>query len=471
MASSPQGFSSRRSKPRSLLKTLVLSALGLVLVGGIGGVFFVRSWIESYLRSSAFRSRVESALGGVFHAQATLAPLQRTGSSLYSQALEARGLEQAKFRAIEAQGVEAQLDLRGLWQRTWQIQSLQAQRLDVDLRPQSAPKQDTPAEAVSASASSGIPEWLRKLLPNRAEFGPVRIQEVNVITPGLEARHLRVNATHTAPNWDVLAESGEVQIPSLPALDVATAKLSLAPDRCFIRSARLLLRTGGELTLSGDHSPAQTRIHTQFQNVPIESFLTGWWQSRLRGQLEGVLDFVRESGASPSRQISATLRLKGGRLEALPVLAQLDTFLGNPRFRQVPLKNASASIRSTPERTEVRNLDLDGDGLIRITGSLDITGRKLEGQLQLGISPSLIQWLPGGGAPIFSETRDGYAWTPLKLSGTLDAPSEDLSTRLAGALTKPVTDVLNKVLPNVPPAVPEAAKGLLDTLKSVIPGK
>ena len=95
---------------------------------------------------------------------------------------------------------------------------------------------------------------------------------------------------------------------------------------------------------------------------------------------------------------------------------------------------------------------------------------KLDGTLRLGISPSLVQWLPSARSKIFEETRGGYLWTPVHISGTTDLPQEDLSKRLLQTAAGAVMDSLQNIQKN-PQKAPEALKGVLDAVKSILPGR
>jgi hypothetical protein len=120
--------------------------------------------------------------------------------------------------------------------------------------------------------------------------------------------------------------------------------------------------------------------------------------------------------------------------------------------------------------TELKDIQLDADGMLRIEGSITVREGKLDGELRVGISPSLIQWLPSGRGKVFEENRDGYIWTPVRVSGTTDLPQEDLSKRLVQAAAGAVIDSLQNIQKN-PQNVPNAIKGALDALKSILPGR
>ena len=231
------------------------------------------------------------------------------------------------------------------------------------------------------------------------------------------------------------------------------------------------------MNLTGDWSAASgTKLHAQMENTSVTPFLPQWWHAKLHGSLQGTVHLTQPGSSSAgSPELSGDLRLTGGKLEGLPVLGQLDGFLGSPRFRQVALKTASARLRKTSDKTELQDIDLDAEGILRIRGGVSVEKDRLSGSLRLGISPSFIQWLPAGRNALFGEPSEGYVWVPFELTGTLENPQEDLSARLAAgavdALTEAAKGLPNELPKALPKALPEAARGLLDAVKSILPGR
>lgn len=465
--SQPVRRKSRGHKTSPLLKASLWGG-GTLVVAGIVAVFAGQAWLESYLKSDPFRKRVESGISRYLHAQVQLAPFKREGTSVFSDSLDSEGNSGAPFGQLQLRSLRADLDLNALWRRAWRLDHLSVQRLDLNLE---NPASTHPASPSEVPAPAGPQSWLARFLPNHTEFGTLKAERANVRKGTIEAQQVRLTATQANSDWEILAEGGDLHLPSLPLLDLANAKLVLRQKACILRNSRLLFRTGGEIAATGEWSETTgTDLHARLTNVTIDPFLSTWWQPHFRGNLEGDLRFQQPSANPASSELTGTLHLKNGRLEALPILSQLDTFLGNPRFRSVPLKTASAKIRITPGRTEFQELDLDGDGLIRVQGNLVVEGSQLRGQLQLGLSPSLTQWLPGVRSHIFTEQRDGYVWAPIQLSGSINNPAEDLTAKLLGATGGAVLDTIKSIVPN--PAstpLPGAVKGVLDTLKSALP--
>lgn len=460
---------SRRKRAHPLLKSAAWAG-GLLAVAGFGGFLGAQAWLESYLKSESFRARVESSLGHHLRSQVTLAPLKRDGTTVFTEALDALGEAGAPFAQCQVRSARAELDLNALWRRAWRIEDLQIQQLDLEF-PATLHPSSEPAAPPSALPSAAT--WLSKYLPNHSEFGSVRVARASLHKGTLELRQARLTAKPVGSDWEILAETGEIRLPALPPLELSSARVTLRPKAVVIRNSRALFRSGGEVSSTGEWSQSGgTSLDAKFENVGLEPFLNPQWQTRLKGTLQGEVHFQQgpQSGAEP--ELSGHIRLKGGRLESLPILSQIDSFLGTPRFRQVPLKTASARIRITPQRFEFHEIHLDGDGLMRVEGILFVEKGQLQGQLHLGLSPALTQWLPGARSKVFTEQRDGYVWTPVRISGTTDKPEEDLSARLIAGAKDAVVDTLkNAIPPSLTAPLPGAAKSLLDSVQSVLPNR
>jgi hypothetical protein len=489
----------KRKRTSHKASRLLIWSSALSVIGAVIALFAGQAWLEAYLKSESFRFKTESAIGRALHAKAELAPLKRQGTIVSSDSLAMDGLEGGFFRKAKIQSGRAEVDLNGLWSRKWLLTSLTFARLDLDLNISHTEIASAPTASPPSTTTPTARPWLSNLLPSRTEISAIQTDRATVTLQDAELRQTRLEAKPVEGGWAIDLDGGGLHWPGTPAMELSQARLiyksgfnSGDSAESILRSARLLLKTGGQTTLSGQWSRNNTgEFHAQLENVTIHPFLPEWWQARLQGSLQGTLHYAKTSQNLPG-EISGEIRLTGGKLEALPLLSQLDSFLGVPRFRQVPLKTATTRILRTATRTEFKDLDLDADGLLRIQGTLAIEDSQLKGTLKLGISSALLQWLPGSPTKIFAESRDGYVWAPLNVSGSVDHPVEDLSARLAnttleaiqggvtgalkGALNgtsngvvKGVLDEAEKTLPKPVQFLPEAAKSFLDAAKSPLP--
>jgi hypothetical protein len=78
----------------------------------------------------------------------------------------------------------------------------------------------------------------------------------------------------------------------------------------------------------------------------------------------------------------------------------------------------------------------------------------LSGKLRLGVIPGSASWLPGAEQTVFLLTENGYIWTEVNLSGTVDAPQNDLVPKLAAAGVKTAIETMQS-----PAAIKESVEG------------
>ncbi|MGL5019493.1 MAG: hypothetical protein ACRDBP_15265, partial [Luteolibacter sp.] len=81
----------------------------------------------------------------------------------------------------------------------------------------------------------------------------------------------------------------------------------------------------------------------------------------------------------------------------------------------------------------LQNLVLSSDGLVRLEGSITLRGQQLDGTFRLGLAPGTLSTIPGAETDVFLPGERGLLWTPLRITGTLDRPKEDLTDRLITA--------------------------------------
>jgi hypothetical protein len=122
-----------------------------------------------------------------------------------------------------------------------------------------------------------------------------------------------------------------------------------------------------------------------------------------------------------------------GTLTALPMLDALAAYADTRRFRVLTLNEARTEWRWKDGGLLLSNLALGSEGLVWIEGSLEITGRELDGSFRLGLAPGTLAGIPGAETHVFSPGERGLLWAPLRISGTIDDPQEDLTDRLVDA--------------------------------------
>ena len=136
-------------------------------------------------------------------------------------------------------------------------------------------------------------------------------------------------------------------------------------------------------------------------------------------------------------------------------------FRSTQQFRRLSLSRASADFRQDGAKLRVTKFVAESEGLIRLEGDFVIENSMITGTFQVGVSPSTLAFIPGSREKVFTESRAGYVWTPMHLTGLLNKPNEDLTARLARAAGDAVVDTAKG-------AAEEAVKTGKDVIKNAL---
>ncbi len=448
---------------------LISIGLGLLLVLVVAGYFAGKAWVESYLRSDAFRHFVNREVGQTLHADAEFAPLTFDGMQFYSAGIKTRGYENAAFAEAQLDQLRGTISLRRFFENVWQIDQLQAERVAIRLDGtrlagefSSAPASETKAPMSPPAGSS----WL----PNRVEISSARIREFNLDWGRIAAKSgylhgLELNGTSTADGWDFTGAGGELATAGFPTLVVHTIRVRERNKSLFLESADFTSPDGGTISAQGLVAlDDRVDLSTALAGLDIAPILAEDWRVRLHGKLAGTIRIETPLPVRDALKISGSVRLESGRLEALPVLDQIALFTNSQQFRQITLSAASGDFVRTARELSVNNFVAESQGLIRVEGRFTVIDDQIDGTFSVGIAPARLQWLPGSQKRVFTELRDGYAWAPMTLTGPVNAPREDLTSRLAAAAANTLVEKVESTTRDVIEAGKGAAKGALDLL-------
>jgi hypothetical protein len=437
-----------------------------VSLASVAIFFIAKARIEAYLRGPEFLRFVSAKTGAVLDAEVELAPFHFDGLSVYSDGLKARGYEGAAFSEAHVEQIRARFSLRRFFDGFWVIDDCEAQRVRIRLhgtRLASPATSSASSAAQAAAPSSGF-------LPKRVDLTAAKIRDFELTWGDLPTtagglRGVSVQATPSEGGWHFDGLGGELAAANLPSLDVKELHLRQRGDTLFINTARFAARSGGTVNATGEvRFGERVDLRMELDGIDIAPFLSPDWRLRLHGKVGG---FVKVESPLPScgaLALSGMLRLDEGRLEALPILNQVAVFTRSQRFRQLTLTQASADFTQEKGRLVVTHLVAESAGLARVEGGFKLADRMIDGEFQMGVAPSSLQWIPGSRERVFTVERNGYLWAPLRLSGPLDSPSEDLSVRLAAAAGDVVVDQVETTTREVLRTGQEAARGALDLL-------
>lgn len=453
--------SRRRSgkSPRWLLALAAVAIAGIVLV--LLMPMLVMNWVRGYLQEEAFRGQMEQLFGTQMQGQATLAPLRWTGDEVTSAEAAA---STANGWQARLDGLHLTLDWNAFRQGRWRtvgagVDSITLERTAQPIAPLADSEEATPPTPLSTGPA--IPSWLRRYLPDKTEVDGLQVARFSCLHPGpwnLKDSRVRIATWRQGEtSLQAVVEGGFVETPiMLPAqlvpmtLNLTRASVRLSREDLHLKEATLKWLDAGEITARGHLQPRQGtwELATHLQGIPLNECLNEDWRVRLSGRLEGDLTATGSRTAAPL--VKGRLHLRDGVLTALPVLDQLASYTGVERFKRLVLDVASSDVTVEGERRIFEKIIVQSNGLLHLDGSLTVQGGQIEGNFLLGVTPETLKWIPGAQQHVFTATHPtgpaGMLWTPLRINGTMQAPREDLSARLAAGAGKVLLDAPGQVV-------------------------
>ena len=413
----------------------------LVLVGLIIGYNSVRS----YLRSDEFRLMLGEEVGYELNGDAELSIFQWDGWSVKTDNFSFKG--QNGIQNINAKGIDAQVDIGAVWSGVYRINDIHLRELEFigDFR------DDPNREVIIKERPLKEKSFWDPFLPDSTEVTGVDIASVT----GSAATDLgswtwknasaKVRPGTTKEVFDVSLAGGDISTP-LPLVETITlrgAKGRYSDDRFFLLSSEFDVLENGLMTAEGDFGIEDGRwqVRGDVSGSRIQEIVSEDWKQRLMGPLN--LSFEVTGRPDSKARATGHLRIKDGMLTALPLLDKIAAYANTSRFRRLALNEASLDFERVGEKTMLTNIILSSEGLVRLEGVMEIEGNDIrKGDFRIGITPGTLAHIPGAETKVFNRGELGLLWTPLKVSGTLDAPQEDLSDRLIAAAKERMFELL-----------------------------
>lgn len=450
----------------SLWKRCLVWGLPGMVGLGILGYFVGRSAIEGYLRSDRFRKFVGEKVGVTLRSECVVAPLQLTDLNLYTESFEAKGGVGAPFGSLELRQLRAQLSLRRFFEKVWQVEEIEVQRLTVRL---GGDRVETGGVEVAGGGSGGGDGGGGKSssggwLPNRVEIGLAIVKDTNIEWEGGAMRHTVIRAEPDGGAWKIVGRGGKVESGGLPDLEMQGLAVIYRAPSIFVNQAEFRQGGLGSVKVTGEiNLEDRVDLSVGLKDLNMEPFLSPDWRVRLKGQISGD---VKVRGTMPmgkaGPEIGGTVRVEGGQLTALPVLDKIALFTNTQQFRRLSLSQASANFKQLGGRLEVTQFVAESRGLIRIEGEFTVEKEMIDGRFQVGVTPTSLVFIPGSQEKVFVESRGGYVWTSLKLTGPVNQPKEDLTGRLAKALGDSAVEAVVDGAKDPVKKGGEVIKGILD---------
>ena len=451
------------------MKRFLLWCAAILAVLAIAGAIGFRVWFYSFLQSEDCRQWLNRTLGAALHAKGELMPVNATTGALYSDGFAARDGE--VFQSLRADQIRAEVRF-GFWARTCTVDHLAMARLRLDFRGQPPAKGAKGFQPVTPPDASTMVQTHSK--PSRFTLREITADDLQLLWSAGALKGTRLTA---APNdgvpgeWLLTGRNGTLQLANLSGNGVTgpsdwrieSLDARIHGQTLFLTSAQLRTSDRGELRLEGELMPDQpeaARGHATFSGLSVAPWLPEDWRARLSGSFSGQLELRAEPGGGVKSE--GSLALLDGELTALPVLDEIAKVTHTDGFRRMRIQKANADLVHSGDEWTVSKLTAESEGLMKVEGAFSIKGRRIAGALQVGVAPAALEWIPGAKERVFTVSRDGYLWAPVRLSGPAEHPEEDLSSRLAAAAAVQAASDVRK-------SVHDSAKSVIDLVAPLLP--
>lgn len=428
--------------------------------------------LGKFVKSSDFSKFLASQAAKALEAEGKLEAIHWDGSSAASESLILTGLESSALERLEARALRAEWNWRSLFQGAWKIENIEVQELSATFRQKKGMEsgEKKPAEhkrldsEPSPAGNPQIPAFIAAWLPSRFEFGRFDIHKADLDFGTIKTRRNSLSISPVENGHHIEARGGSLFIPGMPPLTLAQCRMREREGTYSLDDSRAFVTGGGSIVASGSFGK-NTRLNLIWEGVPA-SLLSG---PRLGEYLDGISE--GQAALDAKGNWRGSLSITDARIHNLPRMRTIASLLRNPSWVNPAIQTLSTDFEWSGGNLTLTNLLVESAGLARIEGFLRVgAGGDLSGELQLGLDLKTLRQLPGARETVFTTARNGWYWSPVQIGGTLSAPSEDLSSRLATSIAG--TILLNesgKAIDAVPSTAIDTAKDLINIFAPLLP--
>lgn len=418
-------------------KTFMVLAGCLVVV--IVAFLFVNAYITRWIEGPGFQAMLDQETSKGLKLKGSYSPLTRVGW-LGMRTDEFTGTEGYKtIVSLQAHEVSGTFNPLGIALRRWEIDSLHIQKGTVMLQK----TEPTPG----APKGAPWPPWWALFWPYRVHLADVKVDDADILWHLKEKESgiydTRLEITPNGRDYEYDAHGGELKTPVTPHLEVVHAHMLIRKPRLYCSQFALTddvahpdhgLHLQGDAGLQDDRS---MRLKIDLTSLQVAPWLPEKLRAHVSGQANGHFDYNSSGTGLETGHGEGTISIVNGVLHELAPVHQYVTMTGSPDLGDMALKVCQADMTWEAGAVTAKNLEVECDGVFRLTGTLTISADKtLSGQVEFGMTDPYLHWLPTAKTAIFTRDEGPYHFTTIHFSGTAQKPAQDLSPRIASEVGK-----------------------------------
>jgi len=331
------------------------------------------------------------------------------------------------MKSLDAHGITAVFDPLGVLLRQWRFTDVRVQSGDVEIQIYEPTPEPVPAKP-----------WFAIFLPNRVYLEKIESDNANITWRFRGERagffETQLLITPHGRDFDYVATGGKLKIALIPDLDLRRVHVVITKKLLTLYNLDLASDSTGEGSVrvqgkAGLGEDKSVDVKASYDRVAIRPWLPAEWGRSLTGNASGDLHW---RGKNPKLETSSgegSLRIRNGRIEDVPLLQKLAELSQKRSFGRLDLNECSLKVAWHYPEIDITDIIIEEQGKFRIDGEISIKGARLRGSLNLGLTRGYLDWLPNP-EEVFNRHSNGYLWTNVHLSGTIDDPVQDLSPRI-----------------------------------------
>jgi hypothetical protein len=391
--------------------------------------------LRAYLHSEGFRKFLSAEVSKTAKVTGTFSPFRWDGLAVETEKFEATG--EGMVVSLEADQIGTDVGFGALGKGAWELRQTRVSRVAVglDFTRKNEPSPMLPEE-VAKAVKKKQPGWVPKeVLLESLAVGELAIRaktrEGEVAARGMKVR-LEAASGKGAYQAEITGGTIDPAKDWLPEIRVEKIRGAYRGGSAFITSANLKAYSDGRIDGFGEwNSETGTyALEGDIDGVKCDEVLSDNWARRLTGDISSTFSVNNISG---KMVMNGELVIRNGTLTALPMLDALAAYADTRRFRILPLSESRTKWRYSEEGFVFTDFVMASEGLIRLEGNFTVKGRAIDGHFRLGLVPGTLTGIPGAETHVFLPGERGLLWAPIRITGTLDDPKEDLTDRLITA--------------------------------------